>query len=301
MKALETKNLIKNYWEFSALKNINFTINEWDFFALLWVNGAGKTTIIWIITDLVKKTAWEVKVFWVDLDTNIEEVKSMIWVVPQEFNFDIFMKVDDTVIQQAGYYGIEKKVALERTEKILKELDLWDKRSTQIRELSGWMKRRVMIARALVNEPKLLILDEPTAGVDINLRKSTWEYLQKINKAGTTILLTTHYLEEVEQLCNAIAVINKWEILENCSKDELFSKVENSRYRITLQSTISEIPKCIKAFSVSQVSPLELEIEINKKDTLNCLFEALNKNNIEVSDIKNITNELEQLFTKLTR
>lgn len=212
MKALKIKKLSKKYWDLHALKDINFEIKEWDFFALLWVNWAWKTTIIGIVTDLVKKTSWSVEIFWIDIDKDFEKAKSLVWVVPQEFNFDVFMKAWDIIVNSAWYYWMSKKEAISRAEEVMKALDLWDKKDTQSMKLSWWMKRRLMIARALVHKPKLLILDEPTAWVDINLRKSTWEYLKKLNKDWTTILLTTHYLEEVEQLCNRIALIDKWEI-----------------------------------------------------------------------------------------
>ncbi len=219
-KALKIKNLEKKYKDVQALKKINLEIRDWDFFALLWINWAGKTTIIWIITDLVNKTSGSVKIFGTDIDDDFAKAKTMIWVVPQEFNMDIFWKVIDVITIQAGYYGISKQQALINAEKYLKVLGLWEKRNARIMELSGGMKRRVMIARALAHDPKLLILDEPTAWVDINLRKSTYEFLLDLNKAGTTILLTTHYLEEVDKLCNAFAVIDKWEIIINTTKKE---------------------------------------------------------------------------------
>jgi len=300
MKALQTKNLTKKYGSFEALKNINFDIHSGDFFALLGINGAGKTTIIWIITDLVNKTEWQVKVFGVDIDKNKQKAKSMIGVVPQEFNFDIFTKLEDIIITQAGYYGIDRPTAIKRTEKLLKELDLWEKRNTKMMELSGGMKRRAMIARALVTEPKLLILDEPTAGVDINVRKTTWDYLKKINQSGTTILLTTHYLEEVEQMCNAIAVISKGEIIENCSKKELFAKVADSKYHIHLKKSLKDLPKSLEKFSAKKIKAKLIEVSLSKKDSLNHLLETLIKEKIEIDDVQNVTNELEELFTQLT-
>ena len=227
-KALKIKNLVKTYGNTKALKNINLEVQDWDFFALLWINWAGKTTIIGIITDLVNKTSGTVKIFGTDIDKDFPKAKHMIWVVPQEFNMDIFSKVIDVIINQAGYYGIDKVTALKNAEKYLKILGLWEKRDARIMELSGWMKRRAMIARALAHDPKLLILDEPTAGVDINLRKSTYEFLLELNKSGTTILLTTHYLEEVEKLCNSLAVIDKWEIIINSSKADFLDKKTGS-------------------------------------------------------------------------
>ncbi len=224
----------------------------------------------------------------------------MIGVVPQEFNFDIFTKLEDIIITQAGYYGIDRPTAIKRTEKLLKELDLWEKRNTKMMELSGGMKRRAMIARALVTEPKLLILDEPTAGVDINVRKTTWDYLKKINQSGTTILLTTHYLEEVEQMCNAIAVISKGEIIENCSKKELFAKVADSKYHIHLKKSLKDLPKSLEKFSAKKIKAKLIEVSLSKKDSLNHLLETLIKEKIEIDDVQNVTNELEELFTQLT-
>lgn len=226
--ALKINNLVKKYGDTQALKNINLEIQDWDFFALLWINGAGKTTIIGIITDLVNKTSGNVEIFGTNIDDDFAKAKSMVWVVPQEFNMDIFTKAIDVVTIQAGYYGIPKDIALKNAEKYLKVLGLWEKRNARVIELSGWMKRRLMIARALVHEPKLLILDEPTAWVDINLRKSTYEFLLDLNKSWTTILLTTHYLEEVEKLCNALAVIDKGEIIINSSKEAFLDQKTGS-------------------------------------------------------------------------
>lgn len=235
MKAVKTTKLKKSYWKLKALKDINFEINAWDFFALLWINWAWKTTIIWILTGLVKKTKWKVEIFWIDIDEDFSSAKKLIWVVPQEFNFDIFMKVIDVLKYNAWYYWVEEKIAEKRAEKILKQLWLWAKRNSEMRELSWWMKRRVMIARALMHEPKLLILDEPTAWVDINIRKDTWEYLKKINKSWTTILLTSHYLEEVSELCNNINIIHKWEVKYKSGNksakelEKIFFKITNEK------------------------------------------------------------------------
>lgn len=226
--ALKINNLIKQYGDTQALKNINLEIQDWDFFALLWINGAGKTTIIGIITDLVNKTSGNVEIFGTNIDDDFAKAKSMVGVVPQEFNMDIFTKAIDVVTIQAWYYGIAKDIALKNAEKYLKVLGLWEKRNARVIELSGWMKRRLMIARALVHEPKLLILDEPTAWVDINLRKSTYEFLLDLNKSWTTILLTTHYLEEVEKLCNSLAVIDKGEIIINSSKEAFLDQKTGS-------------------------------------------------------------------------
>ncbi len=298
MFAIKTTDLVKKYKEHFALKNINFEIKEWDFFALLWVNGAGKTTIIWILTDLVTKTSGKVEVFWVDIDDDFAKAKKMIWVVPQEFNLDIFARVIDVLISSAWYYGIEKKDALPKAIELLEKLWLSDKQNAKVGQLSGWMKRRVMIARALMHSPKLLILDEPTAWIDINLRKSTYEFLIELNKKGMTILLTTHYLEEVEKLCNSLAVIKKWEIIINSSKKEFFAKMENYKFEIELKNKINSLEE-LKNYEHS-FQENSLIIFIPKEKSLNELFHILNKNNIEYVNVKNITNELEELFETLT-
>lgn len=298
MFAIKTTDLVKKYKEHFALKNINFEIKEWDFFALLWVNGAGKTTIIWILTDLVTKTSGKVEVFWVDIDDDFAKAKKMIWVVPQEFNLDIFARVIDVLISSAWYYGIEKKDAFPKAIELLEKLWLSDKQNAKVGQLSGWMKRRVMIARALMHSPKLLILDEPTAWIDINLRKSTYEFLIELNKKGMTILLTTHYLEEVEKLCNSLAVIKKWEIIINSSKKEFFAKMENYKFEIELKNKINSLEE-LKNYEHS-FQENSLIIFIPKEKSLNEVFHILNKNNIEYVNVKNITNELEELFETLT-
>lgn len=300
MKAIEIIDLEKKYKSFTALKNVNLTVQDGDFFALLWINGAWKTTIIWILTDLVIKTSGIVKIFWVDIDTDFATAKSYVWVVPQEFNLDIFSKVINVIIGQAGYYGIERKEAEKRAEVLLKELGLWEKRNVEVRTLSGWMKRRLMIARALVHKPKLLILDEPTAWVDINIRKSTYEFLLQLNKEGTTILLTTHYLEEVEKLCKSLAVINKGEIIINSSKKEFFAKIETSRFEITFEKKIHLLPDSLKKYNPEKINDFALYVYVDKKDTLNELFSILEKEKMYIKDVKNQTNELEELFEKLT-
>jgi len=298
MFAIKTTNLVKKYKNHLALKNINFEVKQGDFFALLWVNGAGKTTIIWILTDLVIKTEGKVEIFWIDIDTHFSEAKKLIWVVPQEFNLDIFSRVIDVLITSAGYYGIEKKQALPHALEILEKLWLSDKKDVKIGQLSGWMKRRVMIARALMHSPKLLILDEPTAGIDINLRKSTYEFLLELNKDGMTILLTTHYLEEVEKLCNSLAVIKAWEIIINSSKKDFFAKMEHYKFEIELKNPLSTIDE-LKDYKHS-LEENKLIIFIPKDKSLNEVFDILNKKNIEYMNVKNITNELEELFEQLS-
>ena len=299
MYAIKTTNLTKKYKDFEALKNINFSIKSWDFFSLLWVNWAWKTTIIWILTDLVNKTSGKVEIFWIDIDKDFSSAKKLIWVVPQEFNLDIFAKVIDVLTTQAWYYWMTKKESSIKAIELLKELWLYDKKDSSVRELSGWMKRRLMIARALVHSPKLLILDEPTAWIDINLRKSTYEFLQKLNKNWLTILLTTHYLEEVEKLCNSLAVIKNWEIIINTSKKEFFEKIKNSKFEIELDKNYNSL-EFLKDY-IYEIKNEFLVIEISKKKNLNEIFELLNKNNIWYKNIKNITNELEALFESLTK
>ena len=299
MYAIKTTNLTKKYKDFEALKNINFSIKSWDFFSLLWVNWAWKTTIIWILTDLVNKTSGKVEIFWIDIDKDFSSAKKLIWVVPQEFNLDIFAKVIDVLTTQAWYYWMSKKDSSIKAIELLKELWLYDKKDSSVRELSGWMKRRLMIARALVHSPKLLILDEPTAWIDINLRKSTYEFLQKLNKNWLTILLTTHYLEEVERLCNSLAVIKNWEIIINTSKKEFFEKIKNSKFEIELDKNYNSL-EFLKDY-IYEIKDELLIIEISKKKNLNEIFELLNKNNIWYKNIKNITNELEALFESLTK
>ena len=299
MYAIKTTNLTKKYKDFEALKNINFSIKSWDFFSLLWVNWAWKTTIIWILTDLVNKTSGKVEIFWIDIDKDFSSAKKLIWVVPQEFNLDIFAKVIDVLTTQAWYYWMTKKESSIKAIELLKELWLYDKKDASVRELSGWMKRRLMIARALIHSPKLLILDEPTAWIDINLRKSTYEFLQKLNKNWLTILLTTHYLEEVEKLCNSLAVIKNWEIIINTSKKEFFEKIKNSKFEIELDKNYNSL-EFLKDY-IYEIKDELLIIEISKKKNLNEIFELLNKNNIWYKNIKNITNELEALFESLTK
>lgn len=300
-KALKIKWLQKIYGENEVLKSIDLDINSWDFFALLWVNGAWKTTIIGIITDLVNKNKWQVKVFWNDTETNLEEAKRCIGVVPQEFNLDFFSKVIDVLTLSAWFYWIPKEEAIERSIELLNKLGLWDKINSKVSDLSWWMKRRVMIARALVHRPKLLILDEPTAWVDINLRKQMWDYLKQLNKEWLTILLTTHYLEEVEELCNRIAVINKWDIIENLEKDELFNKIEERKLILTTKDKIDTIPNSLNWYKAVKVSENKMLVKISKKDALNKLFNVISETNLEIINIENQTNELEELFTKLSR
>ena len=302
MKALEIKNLVKTYWKNKVLKNIDLSIEAWDFYALLWKNWAWKTTLISIVTDLVYKDSWKVKVFGINTDKNFSKAKKHIWVVPQEFNFNIFDKVINIPVYQAGYYGIPKDVALERTEKLLKELWLWEKRFSEARQLSWGMKRRLMIARALVHNPDFLILDEPTAWVDIELRASTWKFIKKLNKSWTTILLTTHYLEEAEALCNKIAIMNNWHIVEDTSTKRLLSKLDEEIIILNTREELNEIPDDIKKeYKAKLISKTEIEISLKKLHTINKLIDELDKEKIIISSFRNKSSRLEQLFTNIIK
>jgi len=299
MQALSITNLTKTYNNDTvALKGINLEVTQGDFFALLGPNGAGKSTTIGIISSLVNKTNGEVKVFGHDLDTEVETVKSYIGLVPQEFNFSIFEKAFDIVVNQAGYYGVPLKIAKQRAEHYLKKLELWDKRNQPAMRLSGGMKRRLMIARALAHQPKLLILDEPTAGVDIEIRRSMWNFLQEINREGTTIILTTHYLEEAESLCKNIAIIDQGTIIENTSMKSLLTKLNSETFILDLKNIIQKAPEQ-KSFPMRLIDENTLEIDIEKNQTFNELFDLLRNYNIEVVSMRNKANRLEELFLRL--
>jgi len=301
MNALEINDLHKVYKTgVQALKGIDLTVNEGDFFGLLGPNGAGKSTSIGIISSLVKKTKGKVKVFDVDIDKNLNLAKSMIGIVPQEFNFSVFEKVIDIILCQAGFYGVPRKLALERAEYYLKKLSLWDKRNTAARNLSGGMKRRLLIARALLHEPRMLILDEPTAGVDIEIRRSTWEFLQELNRQGTTIILTTHYLEEAEYLCRNIAIINHGKIIKNAPTKDLINELEKESYLFDLAQTINEIPQ-IDGFEIKMLDELTMEVTKSKEASLNVLFNLLADKSITVISMRNKSNRLEELFLNLTK
>tara|TARA_R100001377_G_scaffold38467_1_gene21408 strand:+ start:3694 stop:4587 length:894 start_codon:yes stop_codon:yes gene_type:complete len=280
-----------------ALKGVDLEVEEGDFFALLGPNGAGKSTTIGVISTLVKQTSGTVSVFGKDVATHVYETKLDLGIVPQEVNFSLFEKVMDIVMTQAGYYGLPRALAKERTEKYLKKLGLWDKRNNRARMLSGGMKRRLMIARALVHEPRLLILDEPTAGVDIELRRSMWEFLQEINNNGTTIILTTHYLEEAESLCRNIAIIDEGRIIENTSMKLLLNKLDSQTLLFDLRAEIE--PSAFAALSIERsrlVDPHCFEVDIGKDEDINGVFQHLQANNIGVKGLRNKTNRLEQLF-----
>lgn len=283
-----------------ALKGIDLIVEEGDFFALLGPNGAGKSTTIGIISSLVRKTSGEVSVFGYDLDTQISRVKRTLGVVPQEFNFNQFEKVEDILLTQAGYYGISLAKARPGVHHFLKKLGLWDKRNTQSRMLSGGMKRRLMIARALVHEPRMLILDEPTAGVDIELRRSLWDFVQDINNQGTTIILTTHYLEEAEQHCRNIAIIDRGEIVEDTSMKDLLSKLQQESFVLDLRQPVEQIPE-FTGYSVRKLDNSSLEVQVDKNRGVNELFRQLSDYKIEVASMRNKSNRLEELFVNLTR
>jgi ABC-2 type transport system ATP-binding protein len=272
------------------------------FYGLLGPNGAGKSTLINIITGLSQKTGGTLSVFDADIDTHHGDAKAMIGVVPQEFNFNIFEKVIDIVVTQAGYYGIPREEALERAEKYLKALDLWEKRESKSQELSGGMKRRLMIARALIHEPRLLILDEPTAGVDIELRRGMWDFLRELNKSGTTIILTTHYLEEAEQLCEQIAIVNKGEIVKQGTVKELLEELSVETYVFDLEEPLDEKTKStIEQFQVRVLDEKTVEVDLAKGETLSEMMMALARLDILVHSMRNKTNRLEELFVRLTK
>ena len=298
MLALDIQQLRKTYQGgVEALKGIDLAVEEGDFYALLGPNGAGKSTTIGIISSLVNKSAGSVKVFGYDIDTQLEQAKAQIGLVPQEFNFSQFEKVEQIVVQQAGFYGVPRKVAEERAEKYLTQLDLWEKRDKQARTLSGGMKRRLMIARALMHEPRLLILDEPTAGVDIEIRRSMWQFLQQLNAEGITIILTTHYLEEAEMLCRNIGIIDKGRIVENTSMRNLLSKLQVETFLLDLDRPAANVQ--LAGFKSHPAGELSLEVEIQKTDGLNGVFEQLNNQNVKVLSMRNKANRLEELFVSL--
>lgn len=299
MKALSICDLKKTYNSgLEALKGISFEVDEGDFFALLGPNGAGKSTAIGIICSLVTKTSGQVSVFGYDLDSESRKVKSCIGLVPQEFNFNQFETPLEIILSQAGYYGIRRSDAMRGAEEVLRELDLWEKRNVVSRTLSGGMKRRLMIARALVHKPKLLILDEPTAGVDIEIRRSMWAFLSEINRQGTTIILTTHYLEEAESLCRNIAIINHGELVEYSDMSSLLLKLKTERFVFNLASPLRETPDLF-GYKIAKKDDLTLIVEIDKQQGLNHLFDFLSRENIEVLSMRNEANRLEQLFLDL--
>ena len=301
--AILIENLRKTYANgHEALKGISMEVQPGDFFALLGPNGAGKSTTIGVIATLVKKTFGRVEVYGKDVDTHVFETKQELGVVPQEINFSQFEKVRDIVRTQGGYYGLPRHLAAERAEKYLRKLGLWDKRSVRSRTLSGGMKRRLMIARALVHEPRLLILDEPTAGVDIELRRSMWEFLTEINEAGTTIILTTHYLEEAEQLCRNIAIIDEGEIIENTTMKNLLSQLDSQVFVLDVVNELFELPEDLpEGVMLDKVDSHCLEVEVAGTRDISDIFSYLSSKGIIVSSMRNKTNRLEQLFISKLR
>jgi ABC-2 type transport system ATP-binding protein len=299
MYALSVHALTKTYKNgVQALKGIDLEVEQGDFFALLGPNGAGKTTLIGITTSLVTKSGGTVEVFGHDIDRELEAAKSCIGVVPQELNFNMFESPLTIVVNQAGFYGIERKVARVRAEKYLKQLQLWDKRNSMARGLSGGMKRRLMIARALMHEPKLLILDEPTAGVDIEIRRSMWEFLREINDSGTTIILTTHYLEEAETLCRNIAIIDGGRIAERGRMSALLSRLTTEIFVLNLREALDAVPD-LAGYPTMLIDSHTLEIEVSREQPLNDIFLRLTQLGIHVVSMRNKVNRLEEIFMRL--
>ncbi|MDI5987015.1 ABC transporter ATP-binding protein [Halomonas sp. M4R5S39] len=298
--ALSIRDLTKVYGNgFQALKGIDLDVAEGDFFALLGPNGAGKSTTLGVVCSLVQKTAGRVTIFGIDIDRDFARAKYHLGVVPQEFNFNQFEKVIDIVLAQAGYYGMPRREALPRAEQLLRDLGLWDKRNGSARMLSGGMKRRLMIARALMHRPRLLILDEPTAGVDIELRRSMWEYMRRINREeGTTIILTTHYLEEAESLCRNVAIINHGEIIRNTSVRELLAELDTETFLLDLAHPVAEVP-AIEGFEVHQVDSAQLAVVVRRGQRMNDIFTALGAQGIEVVSMRNRANRLEEMFVSM--
>jgi ABC-2 type transport system ATP-binding protein len=299
MPALRLSKLSKTYRNgVEALKGIDLEVAAGDFFALLGPNGAGKTTAIGIVTSLVNKSGGRVEVFGHDIDRELEEAKACIGLVPQEINFNQFENVIDIVLNQAGYYGIPRHAAKLRAEKYLKDLQLWDRRDEISRNLSGGMKRRLMIARALVHEPRLLILDEPTAGVDIEIRRSMWRFMRKINADGTTIILTTHYLEEAENLCRSIAIIDGGRIIENDLMGNVLRKLTLETFVLNLRERLTAPPQ-LDGYAVRLVDESNLEVDVSRERSINGLFAGLSAQNLHVLSMRNKTNRLEELFMRL--
>jgi len=299
MNALTIRNLAKTYANGNqALKGIDLTVEAGDFYALLGPNGAGKTTAIGIISSLVNKSGGDVEIFGHNLDTELELAKACLGIVPQEINLNLWETVGNTVTNQAGYYGLSGKLRKERVEKYLRALRLWDRRDDVARSLSGGMKRRLMIARALVHEPRLLILDEPTAGVDIEIRRSMWDYLREINEAGTTIILTTHYLEEAESLCRHIAIIDEGTIIEDARMSTVLRKLQREVFVLSIDRQLAEAP-ALQGFEACLRDDCELEVEKGPETDLNDLFGQLSAQDIRVVSLRNKANRLEEMFMHL--
>ena len=301
MHALSIKNLSKKYKSgVEALKSVSFDVQQGDFFALLGPNGAGKTTAIGIITSLVNKSSGSIEVFGHDIDRELAKAKSCIGVVPQEVNLNLFDFNFNILVNQAGFYGIPRSEGKKRAEQYLKKMQLWEKRKTDARSLSGGMKRRLMVARALVNRPKLLLLDEPTAGVDIETRRMMWDFLRDLNKKGTTIILTTHYLEEAEQLCNKVAIIDEGKIIENDSMQNVLKKLKTEVFILNTEEPLDEAPN-IEGYLTNLRSPQEIEITVTQEQGVNDAFSSLQENGVKVLSMRNKNSRLEELFLDLTK
>ena len=301
VSALSISGLRKTYRNgVDALKGIDLEVPEGDFFALLGPNGAGKSTAIGIVSSLVNKSAGRVRVFGHDLDGEADTAKRFIGLVPQEFNFNVFEPVVEIVVNQAGYYGIPRREAFRQAEKYLRQLGLWGKRFGMARELSGGMKRRLMIARALVHEPRLLILDEPTAGVDIEIRRSMWDFMRRINAEGTTVILTTHYLEEAESLCQNIAIIQEGSIVEHSDMQSLLYKLHSETLVLNLREPLAQSPR-IPGYPIKQIGPCSIEVEIANGKGINGLFKGLAIDGVEVVSMRNKENRLEKVFMEMVR
>ena len=301
MNALEISNLKKTYASgVEALKGISLSVEEGDFYALLGPNGAGKSTTIGIVSSLVTKSDGTVSIFGTDIDQDFAEAKRKLGVVAQEMNFSPFEKVLDIVVTQSGFYGIPKKVALARAEEVLHKLGLWEKKDLQSRTLSGGLKRRLMIAKSLIHQPRLLILDEPTAGVDIELRRGMWDFIRELNKNGTTVILTTHYLEEAEQLCKNIAIIDKGQIVENTSMKDLLKKLDMQTFILDLEKNLDTLP-AFDGYIVNQIDPSTLRVALNRDQSLNAFFQSLSQLNIQVKSLRNEANRLEELFLQIIK
>lgn len=301
MLALKIKQLRKTYPNgVEALKNLDLTVQSGDFFALLGANGAGKSTTISLITSLLTKTAGHIEIYGYDLDKEPQKAKACLGLVPQEFTLNIFENCEQILLNQAGYYGISRQHAKPYAHSLLKQLGLWDKRKAMVRHLSGGMKRRLMIARALVHQPKLLILDEPTAGVDIEIRRSMWHFLKKANQQGTTIILTTHYLEEAEQLCKNIAIIHQGQMLENTSMKKLLTSLHHQTFVVDTTETLDVLPD-LSPFTAVMRDAHSFEIRVDKNCTLNEVFTVLSKHNIQIKSMRNKTNRLEELFLDIIK
>ena len=297
--ALSIHNLTKTYSNgFEALKGVSLSVEEGDFYALLGPNGAGKSTTIGIICSLITKSGGKVRIFDKDIDDDFSSAKRSLGLVPQEFNFNVFEPVEEILVNQAGYFGIERTIAFQRAERYLKQLGLWEKRRSQARELSGGMKRRLMIARALIHEPRLLILDEPTAGVDIEIRRSMWRFLRELNERGTTIILTTHYLEEAESLCRNIGIIDEGQIIENTGMKQLLSQLDMETFILDTREPVNDIPENFPE-CVRKIDDTTLEVDILRDHSINFLFDELSKHGIEILSMRNKTNRLEQLFVHM--